>query len=66
MKKIIIIGFVLLLNMGYSQTKQETIDWLNMKLLEYTDTFLGEYSIETVNSKDWGEMVWLLINATIL
>lgn len=46
MKKIILI-FLLIGNISFSQTKQETIDFLNQKLSEYTDSWFGVYSIST-------------------
>lgn len=57
MKKFIIFVTILLSNIGFAQTKQETVDWLNLKLLEYTDSFMGEFSINVENDSDWGEVI---------
>lgn len=56
MKKIIVL-FVLLSHLGFSQSKEETLNWLNFKLSEYTDSFMGEYSIYVENDKNWGEII---------
>ncbi len=60
MKKIIIL-ILLISNTSFSQTKKETLDWLNLKLSEYTDSFMGEYSINVQNDKDWGEIVTIKV-----
>ena len=54
MKKITIL-FLFILNFSYSQTKEETINWLNLKLKENSDSYMGEYSIKIQKDKDWGE-----------
>jgi len=54
MKKIII-GLLLISQVGFTQSKQETIDWLNQKFKENTDPYMGEYSIKIKNEIDWGE-----------
>lgn len=48
MKKILItfVLYILTVNV-YSQTKQETLDWLNRKLYEYGDTTMGVFSFST-------------------
>lgn len=53
---------------NFSQTKQETIDWLNMKLKEQTDSFMGEYKIEIKNDPSWGETLLITkkVNNSIL
>lgn len=56
MKRIIIL-ILLISNIGFSQTKKETIDWLNLKLAEYTDSYMGEFSLNIQNDKDWGEVI---------
>ena len=48
---------LLIFNVGYSQTKEETIDWLNLKFKENVDKLNGEYSIKIQNHKDWGEVI---------
>ena len=59
MKKIILI-FLLIGNMGFSQTKQETINWLNQKLSEYSDSWYGVFSVDT---KKVGDMEFLVIKS---
>lgn len=56
MKKIIILA-LLFSSICNSQTKAETIDWLNLKLTEYPDKLNGEYIIKIQNDKDWGEVI---------
>ncbi len=57
MKKLIFIIVILASNLSSAQTKQETLDWLNLKLLEYTDSFMGEFSINVENDPSWGEII---------
>jgi hypothetical protein len=59
MKKLFIISTLFLSFLSYSQTKQETIDWLNMQFREHTDSFMGEYKIEIINGET------LLISARV-
>lgn len=61
MKKLIILTF-LFSCIGYSQTKQETIDWLNLKLRENTSGFMGQYSIKIQNETDWGETLVVTVH----
>lgn len=61
MKKIIIL-MLFIFNFGHSQTKEETIDWLNLKLKENKDRLNGECSIKIQNEKDWGEVIIIDIN----
>ena len=63
MKKLFIISTLFLSFLSYSQTKQETIDWLNMQFREHTDSFMGEYKIEIKTDPSWGET--LLISVRI-
>lgn len=55
MKKSILLLILLISYSTFSQTKQETIDWLNVKLKENSDSFMGEFKIEINNNSDWGE-----------
>lgn len=48
-KSIVLILVTLITNLGYTQTKQETLDWLNSKLYEYGDSTMGIFSITTVD-----------------
>ena len=61
MKKIIIL-MLLFSSAIYSQTKQETIDWLNLKLREHSDGLMGQYSIKIQNEKDWGEVLVITVH----
>ncbi len=63
MKKLFIISTLFLSFLSNSQTKQETIDWLNMQFKEHTDSFMGEYKIEIKTDPSWGET--LLISVRI-
>lgn len=57
MKKTILLFAILLSNFSNAQSKQETIDWLNLKLKEYTDSFMGEFSMQIKNEPGWGDTV---------
>lgn len=53
---ILSISFLLVFSNSYSQTKEETIEWLNSNLEEYGDKeFMGTYEIVLKNDKDYGE-----------
>ncbi|QBA63193.1 hypothetical protein [Muriicola soli] len=50
--------FVLISNVNFSQTKEETIEWLNLKLESYGDnSFMGTYQVEIKDDSDWGEIL---------
>lgn len=58
MKNIFLILLIFITTLGYSQTKEETIDWLNLKLETYGDnSVMGTYQIEIKNDEDWGEIL---------
>ena len=40
---------------NFSQTKEETIDWLNLKLETYGESLSGTYQVSIKESKDYGE-----------
>lgn len=55
MPKILVL-FLLICQISFSQTKEETIEWLNLKLEHYGDNdFMGTYQIETKNDSEIGE-----------
>ncbi len=57
MKKIFLI-LILTSAIGYSQTKEETIDWLNNKFEEYTDTFMGKFEVQIIDDENYGELLY--------
>lgn len=57
MKKTLLL-LILISQFGFSQTKEETINWLNLNLENYGDNaIMGTYQIELKNHKDYGEML---------
>ncbi|WP_318345930.1 hypothetical protein [Flagellimonas baculiformis] len=57
MKKLIIV-FFLISYLGFGQTKDETIDWLNLSLEHYGDNqVMGTYQISTKVDSNYGEML---------
>lgn len=60
MKKFLLL-IVLISQISFSQTKEETIDWLNIKFNEYTDSYMGEYKIEIKNDPSWGETLFISV-----
>lgn len=46
-KRIVLILITFIVNLGYSQTKLQTLEWLNSKLYEYGDTTMGVFSFST-------------------
>jgi len=55
MKKILVL-FLLLCQISFSQTKEETIEWLNLNLENYGDNqIMGTYQIEAKIDPDYGE-----------
>jgi len=48
---------MLLISNAFSQTKEETIEWLNYKLAEETDAFMGKFQIQVNKHNDWGEII---------
>ena len=59
MRKITIL-LLLISNICLAQSQQETIDWLNQKFKEHTDSFMGEYSIGITQEKGWGEALTII------
>lgn len=51
MKKFLFVIVICFSNLSFSQTREETIDWLNYKFAEYTDSWYGVYSIDIKNFK---------------
>lgn len=45
MKKSILF-IILISQISFSQTKEETLDWLNLKLKEHTELIMGQYKFE--------------------
>lgn len=57
MKKTFLL-LVLISQLSFSQTKEETINWLNLNLETYGDnSSMGTYQIELKNHNDYGEML---------
>ena len=55
MNKILIL-FLLIFQVSFSQTKEETVEWLNLNLENYGDNqIMGTYQIETKIDPDYGE-----------
>ncbi len=55
MKKLILI-IILIPQLSISQTKEETINWLNLNLENYGDNvIMGTYQIEIINDSNYGE-----------
>ena len=55
MNKILIV-FLLIFQISFSQTKEETIEWLNLNLANYGDNqIMGTYQIETKFDAEYGE-----------
>lgn len=52
MKKILLVILITFSNISFSQTREETIKWLNYKFAEYTDSWYGVYSIDVQKIKD--------------
>lgn len=57
MKRQLTILFLICISNSFSQTKQETLSWLNQKLKEYTETFMGEFQVDTKVDQQWGEII---------
>src|SRR5690606_10868607 len=56
----IVVALLLMLSYQciFSQTKEETIDWLNEMMDEYTKPYpLGKFSISIYNDPNYGEMI---------
>ena len=57
-KNIIFLILVFQTLSNYSQTKNETIEWLNLKLEEYGDNaIMGTYQISIVKNENYGEIL---------
>lgn len=61
MKKIFFLSILIYCNYSWSQTKEETINWLNIKLQEYTGLYMGQMSIE-LREIDGNEMLFIIDN----
>lgn len=47
------IFFIILISqISFSQTKEETLDWLNLKLKEHTELIAGQYKFEIEKAED--------------
>lgn len=53
----IILVLFFICNFSFSQTKEETIDWLNLKLSENTTTLMGKYKIEIKYINGYGDTI---------
>ncbi|WP_340158743.1 hypothetical protein [uncultured Maribacter sp.] len=57
MNKILMI-FLLIFQVTFSQTKEETVEWLNLNLENYGDNqIMGTYQIETKVDPNYGETI---------
>jgi phosphomevalonate kinase len=61
MKYILLILLILISQFSISQTKEETINWLNLNLENYGDnSIMGTYQIEIKDDSDYGEYLFFI------
>lgn len=58
MKETLLI-LLLISSISYSQTKEETLDWLNLKLETYGDnSIMGTYQVSIKDDDDYGKILF--------
>lgn len=58
MKNVMIFFILIITSVSYSQTKTETIEWLNRKLETYGDNYMmGSFQISIKHHNDFGEIL---------